>query len=75
MLQNILKLEGIEVLDKTSQQDVKGGGLFNRDYFACQCGNNTNTFQVRACNLTRAERKADRKCPTGQSSSCVQTNI
>lgn len=74
MLQNILNLEGIEVLSKKNQQTIEGGNIFNRDFFACQCGSNTVTFQIRACNLRRAERKADRRCPTGASSSCIQTN-
>lgn len=74
MLQNILNLKETEILSKQQQQQIEGGGL-RRDYFACQCGNNTATFQIRAHNSRRAERKADRRCPTGVSSSCIQTNI
>ncbi len=75
MLQNILKLEGIEVLSKKNQQSIGGGGLFRRDYFSCTCSDNpSNSFQIRANNQRRAEIKAARRCSRSASSVCVQTN-
>ncbi|GAA0731670.1 hypothetical protein GCM10009430_44100 [Aquimarina litoralis] len=68
MLQNILKLSGVNKLNKQQQREVKGGLGLGRDTYDCKCG--TQSFTVRASSIRSAERKADRRCSVGTASSC-----